>query len=401
MTRVAVTGLGPVSSIGIGRADFERNLFAGVVGTSEIESFDSSGFRTHRAGEVKRFAPGEICERVGERDFGRTALFAASAARLAVRDAGLSAAELAAARTTVCMGTTKGESRELERAAEQFYLSTPGRMSPEVTGRLAPAAITRAVRAEISGFTGPDYLFATACAASNYAIAFGALLIESGAADIVVAGGADSVVRWAHAAFFRVGALAPDVCRPFDADRQGILTAEGGVALVLESEPHARARGAEILGYVLGAGLNCDAEHVSAPDRDSIARCIRMAHRRAGVTPRDIDYVCAHGTGTQANDATEAAAILDVFGSQPPPVSSIKSMLGHTMGAAAGFGAVACVLALLRGQCPPTANLRRLDPAIGLPNVVAGTAQPAPLRVVQNHGFAFGGNNAIVVLGAA
>lgn len=399
--KVFVTGLGPVSSIGIGRDAFADALFAGRVGTSTIRSFDTDGFRTDQAGEVHDFAAEQICKNVTAERYGRSSLLAAAAARLAVEDAGLGQGDLDESRIAVCMGTTSGESQEMEKATAEYLITTPGQISAEVASKLPAQRIGEAVVDELDAPHADDYTFSTACSASNYSIAFGSLLIESGKADIAIVGGADSVCRWAHAGFYRLGAMSPDVCRPFDANRQGMLTAEGGVALVLESEAHARARGRVALATVLGAGINCDADHMVAPNRESVARCIRLAQERAGVTPEQVDYICAHGTGTKANDVTESSAIADVFGAAAPPVSSIKSMLGHTMGAASGFGAVACVLGLLRQMCPPTVNFRELGSEIPLTNVVANSAQPARLDVVENHGFAFGGNNAIVLFGRA
>jgi 3-oxoacyl-[acyl-carrier-protein] synthase II len=398
---VLVTGLGPVSSIGIGRDAFDQSLFSGVVGTSSIRSFETSGFRTNQAGEVHDFVAGQICKNVTDATYGRSGLLAAAAARLAVEDAGLDQSEIDAARLAICMGTTSGESREMEKATAEYLVDTPGRVSPDVAHKLPAQRIGEAVADELDAPHSDDWTFSTACSASNYSIAFGSMLIESGKADIAIVGGADSVCRWAHAGFYRLGAMSPDVCRPFDADRKGMLTAEGGVALVLESEEHVAARGRTAFATVLGAGINCDADHMVAPNRASVARCIRLAHERAGVRADEVDYVCAHGTGTKANDVTESWAIADVFGQSPPPVSSIKSMLGHTMGAASGFGAVACVLALGRQECPPTANFRRLCPDVPLTDVVPNVARPARMDVVENHGFAFGGNNAIVLFGRA
>ncbi|WP_412076474.1 beta-ketoacyl-[acyl-carrier-protein] synthase family protein [Streptomyces xanthophaeus] len=397
--KVLVTGLGPVSSLGIGRDAFDAALFAGQVGTSTIRSFDTSEFRTDQAGEVHDFEAGQICKNVTAEQYGRSSLLAAAAARLAVEDAGLGQVDLDNARIAICMGTTSGESQEMERATAEYLVTTPGVISADVAGKLPAQRIGEAVVVELDAGHSDDYTFSTACSASNYSIAFGSLLIASGKADIAIVGGADAVCRWAHAGFYRLGAMSPDLCRPFDAEREGMLTAEGGVALVLESEAHAKARGAVPLATVLGAGINCDADHMVAPNRDSVARCIRLAHERAGITPDQVDYISAHGTGTKANDATESSAIADVFGANPPPVSSIKSMLGHTMGAASGFGAVACVLGLLRQMCPPTANFRQLDPDVPLTDVVPNVGRPARLDVVQNHGFAFGGNNAIVLFG--
>ncbi|MGI5337091.1 hypothetical protein ACQEVS_06715 [Streptomyces sp. CA-181903] len=174
----------------------------------------------------------------------------------------------------------------------------------------------------------------------------------------------------------------------------------GGVALLLEPYDRAVSRGARIYAEVLGYSVNCDAEHMVHPDPTSIAACIRDAHRNAGVLPEQIDYICAHGTGTRTNDATEVAAAREVFGNRIPPISSIKSIIGHTMGAASGFGALICCMALYEGFLPPTANVEQVDPALGEGvDPVPGTARIAQPQVVENHGFAFGGNNAITILG--
>jgi 3-oxoacyl-[acyl-carrier-protein] synthase II len=216
----------------------------------------------------------------------------------------------------------------------------------------------------------------------------------------MLVGGADSVNLQTHAGFFQLGALAEEVCRPFDAHRTGILTGEGGAALLLEPLDDAVARGARVYAEVLGYGMNCDAKHMVHPDSAGIADCIRQAHRRAGIDPEQVDYICAHGTGTPTNDATEVAAVRTVFGDRIPPISSIKSMIGHAMGAASAFGAIACCKALQEGFLPPTANVDKVDPDLG-PDLdcVPGEGRPARLDVVQNHGFAFGGNNVVTILG--
>jgi 3-oxoacyl-[acyl-carrier-protein] synthase II len=241
---------------------------------------------------------------------------------------------------------------------------------------------------------------ATACSAGNYAIGYGYDAVAEGEADIAVVGGADSVCRWAHAGFYRLGALSKQVCAPFDRDRTGMLTAEGGVALTLEAMEHAQARGARIYAELLGYGLNCDARHMVAPDADAIADGMRIAHHNAGIKPKDVDYISAHGTGTTVNDRAETRAVQLVFGETAPPMSSIKSMLGHAMGAASGFGAVACVLAIDQGFLPPTVNWSNPDPEFGWLDPVPNQPRSAPVRIAQNNGFAFGGNNCITVFGA-
>ncbi|MBZ4019415.1 3-oxoacyl-ACP synthase [Streptomyces purpurogeneiscleroticus] len=399
MRRVAVAGLGAVSSLGIGVEAFAEAVREGRSGITDISSFDSAGFQRTRAGEVRDFRPEDHMERLAAGQWGRSSQFAAAAARLAVRDAGWDADALSSARAGSAMGTTNGEARTFQELTEQWLAHGIDGIDGHLAAHASAHRIAAAVNTELA-LHGEAQTFGTACSASNYAIGYGLDLIRNGTADVMIVGGADAVNRATHAGFHRLGALAPDLCRPFDKDRGGIVTAEGGAALVLESWDSAISRGARIYAEVLGYGLTCDAKHPTQPDRDGIAECIRRAHRDAEVAPDDVDYVCAHGTGTAANDSTEVAAMREVFGNRIPPISSLKSMLGHTMGAASGFGALACCLALHEGFLPPTATVRSVDPALG-PDLdcVPGRARLARPRTVENHGFAFGGNNAVVMLG--
>ncbi|MFF5964709.1 beta-ketoacyl-[acyl-carrier-protein] synthase family protein [Streptomyces collinus] len=397
--RVVVTGLGAVSSAGVGADEFTASIRAGRRTTSPVRSFDPSGFPHVHAGEVHDFDPRRWLERIDPAHWGRSGQFAASAARLAVQDAGLSADDLARTRAGSVMGTTSGESAVIEELVGAWAADGLKALPPDVVGSVPAGRIAAAVNSEL-GLTGEALTLATACSASNYALGYAYDLVADGEAEYMLAGGADSLNRWAHAGFYRLGALAEEVCRPFDADRSGILTAEGGVALLLEPYERAVARGARIYAEVLGYSVNCDAEHMVHPDPTSIAACIRAAHHSAGVDPGQIDYICAHGTGTRTNDATEVAAVREVFGDRLPPISSIKSMIGHTMGAASGFGALICCRALYDGFLPPTAGVEHTDPDLG-PGVdpIPGRARTARPRIVENHGFAFGGNNAITILG--
>jgi 3-oxoacyl-[acyl-carrier-protein] synthase II len=399
MRRVVVTGLGPVSSIGIGVAAFRDGLRSGRSGISSIRGFDPAGFPYVNAGEVHDFDPAAILHRIDTAEWGRSSQFAAAAARLAVEDAGLELDAVDPGRMAAVMGTTSGESQVVEALTAQVVASGFPAVSPRLVRQVGANRIAHAVSEEL-GAAGESVTIATACSASNYAIGYAYDLIAAGEADVVVAGGADSVCRWAHAGFYRLGALTEVACTPFDKNRSGIITGEGGVALLLESLEHALARGAACYAEVLGYGVNCDAHHMVAPNAASIANCMRRAHANAGVKPGDVDYISAHGTGTPANDSVEVQAIFEVFGRDAPPVSSTKSMLGHTMGAASGFGAVASTLAITDGFLPPTINWSTPDPALGGIDPVPNEARPARVRVVQNNGFAFGGNNAITIFGA-
>ncbi|MCJ1678501.1 beta-ketoacyl-[acyl-carrier-protein] synthase family protein [Streptomyces sp. APSN-46.1] len=393
--RIVITGMGPVSNIGTGIEEFSAALRLGKSGVGPIRSFDSTGFLRTVAGEVEDFRPESIVQRVVPEQWGRSSLFAAAAARLAATDAGI---DLSGDRTAVIMGTTSGEIVPIVDMAERWHHEGIGLPDPDLASRVPASRLALAAAQEL-GARGEVMTLGTACSAGNYALGYAYDLINAGEADAAVAGGADSVARFTHAGFHRLGALAEDCSHPFDRDRDGIITAEGGVALVLETLESARARGARVYAEILGHGMSCDAKHPVAPDADSIARCIRTAHERAGVTPDQIDYICAHGTGTKTNDLVESNAVRAVFGQNPPPMSSIKSMLGHAMGAASGFGAVACALSIHEGFLPPTTNHRNPDPELEGIDPVPNVSREAEVRVAQNNGFAFGGNNAIVLLG--
>lgn len=392
-----ITGLGPVSAIGVGAAEFEEALRAGRSGISEITSFDTTGFPHRRAGEIVGFDPAGHVRTLKSDQWGRTSLLAASAARLAVEDAGIDPDLLAAARAGSCVGTTTGECRTLEAAVAHWTASGMS-PAPAAAEQLPAARVAVAVNREL-GLTGEAVTIGTACAAGNYALAYAYDQVRFGEADYMVAGGAESVARWVQAGFYRLGLLAKDECAPFDRDRSGILQGEGGAALFLESLDSALERGARIHAEVFGYAMNCDAGHMVAPDGDRIAECMRQAHRDAGIEPGEVDYICAHGTGTAVNDATEFRAVRAVFGDRRPPISSIKSMLGHSLGAASAFGAVASALAIGGGFLPPTSTCVNPDPDLAGIDPVAPHSRPADVRIVQNDGFAFGGNNAVVILG--
>lgn len=400
MAGVVVTGLGPVASIGIGAPEFAAALRAGRSGISRISSFDPSGFPHQNAGEVRELDPARYLRRLDPTAWARSSQFAACAARLAAEDGQLDPAELEPGRAHAIVGTTSGESATAEALTAQIVADGFAGQDPRLLSQLPANRLANAVSEEL-GLHGESLTIATACSASNYAIGYAYDLLVAGAADVVFAGGADSVCRWAHAGFFRLGALACDACAPFDKNRSGILTGEGGAVLLLETREHAQRRGARIYAELLGYGLNCDASHPVKPDAASVAECMRLAHRNCGVDPVNVDYICAHGTGTQLNDLVESKAVVEVFGSNPPPISSIKSMLGHTMGAACGFGAIASVIAIDQGFLPPTVNWSDPDPDLLGVDPVPNVARPAQVRLVQNDGFAFGGNNAIVMLGAS
>lgn len=395
MRRVVVTGIGAVTSVGLGVKAFGKAMRDGVSGISDITSFDTTGFASHRGGEVRGFDPEQWIKRIDSASLGRSAQFAVAAASMAVTDAGIDPAQLSAGRCGVSVGTTDGESQVIDRLTEQAVRGGYGSISYDLIRQVPSHHISFAVARELD-LRGGAVTIPTACSAGNYAIGYAYDSVSVGDTDFMLCGGADSICRKTFAGFYRLGTIAPEVCQPFDKDRKGILTGEGAGILLLESLDSALARGAHIYAEVLGYGLSCDADHMVAPNRSSIARCIRLAHRNAGITAADVDYICAHGTGTGANDITESGAINEVFGEAKPPVSSIKSMIGHTMGAASALASIACAVAIEEGFMPPTINHRETDPQCKL-DCVPNQSRDADLRIVQNNGFAFGGNNAITL----
>jgi 3-oxoacyl-[acyl-carrier-protein] synthase II len=396
--RVVITGLGPVSCIGTGIGDFERALREGRCGTGRVESFQAAGRPSAVGGAIPDFAPDATLRRPApqEQQWGRSALFAAAAARLAADDAEL---ELDGSRAAVVFGTTSGETPSIVQMAERWHREGFGAPEPRVAARVPASRLALAATREL-GTRGDVLTLGAACAAGNYALGYAYDLLTTGEADVAVAGGADSVDWLTHAGFHRTGALAKEECRPFDLHRDGVVPAEGGSALVVEELGHAEARGARIYAEVLGWAMTCDAISPNAQDAESIARCIRAAHHRAGVAADEVDYICAHGTGTRMNESIEAEAVRAAFGSKPPPISSIKSMLGHAMGASAGFGAIACALSISGGFLPPTINHRDIDPELADLDVIPNQSRAQTVRVAQNNGFGFGGNNAVALLGS-
>ncbi|MEU7647516.1 beta-ketoacyl-[acyl-carrier-protein] synthase family protein [Streptomyces huasconensis] len=397
--RVVITGTGVVSSIGVGRAEFLTGLRSGHSAVKPISAFDTEGFAHAMGCEVVGFAPEEWVQDTDLDTLGRATQFSVSASRMAVEDSGLTLEELGEHDVLIAVGTTDGEARDLDTLVETELHAGPAGMSPQLAARVPAGRLSAAVAYEFGLSRVEAVTLPTACAAGNYAIGYGFDAIRSGDVDIALCGGADAMCRKTFTGFYRIGTIAPERCQPFDKDRKGILTGEGAGMLVLESLDSALARGAHIYAEVLGFGLNCDAHHQVAPDEDSIANCMRLALDNAGVTPGQVDFVSAHGTGTRANDVTEAAAVKRVYGADTaPPTISMKSMLGHTMGAASALASIGCVLAITEGFIPPTINHVETDPECGL-DCVPNEAVEARPRVVQNNGLAFGGNNAVVIYG--
>jgi len=397
---VVITGIGVVTPVGTGREVFWQALLAGRSGFSPVQSFDTSKMSVHVGAEVRDFDPAEHIRSLDPKSMGRASQLAAAAGRLALDDAGLDQAALDPEHAGVVMGTTSGEPLEIEVYNDRYVAGEIDRIGSEIVTRYPCHTIAGQLASEV-GFMGANAMIPTACAAGSYAIAHALDLLRSDRADLMLAGGADSFSRITYTGFARLGAIAPEICRPFDRDRQGMIPGEGAAVVVLEPADRAVARGARIYAEVAGYGLSCDAHHMTAahPEGDGPARAMEQALRTAGIAPEEVSYVSAHGTGTPTNDRLETKAVHRVFGANARrvPVSSVKSMLGHTMGAASAIEAAVCALAAWSGWIPPTMNYQEPDPECDL-DVVPNEAREHPVEVAMNNAYAFGGNNASVLL---
>jgi len=392
---IVITGLGAIAPNGIGLDAFWENTVNGVSGIRDVTSLVHAKRENKRGGEIPDFKVTDLVEIPDSEAFGRATQLSLAAATMALKDSGLEPAEWQAMRTGVYLGTTMGESQ----LAESFNRHFPEGQS-EASLRYYPSNMMPAMVSISLGLKGPSGLIPTACAAGNYAIGYAFDMLQSGRADCMLAGGADPWSLIAYEGFSAMFAISPDCCRPFDRDRSGILISEGAALLVLESEKRARARGARIYARLAGYGIGADGYHMTGPHPEGRGgiQAGRNALRSARISPDEVDYVSAHGTGTQANDKTETLIVKSLLGDRAKrvPVSSIKSMIGHTMGAASALEAVVSVKALETGVIPPTVNFQNPDPECDL-DVVPNVARRIHPEVVMSNSFAFGGNCATVI----
>jgi len=377
---VLVTGRGAICALGASVASLWDGLVSGRAAIAPATGFAAGDLKPNHVAEVR--APA-----IGDPD--RAGAFAVHAAREALEDAGLLSDR--DTRIGVALGTTLG-------GMKLFEAWTGGAMSGlERVPYYAPAVRV----ARTFGCTGPVATPQLACASGTHAIALAAEWVRTGQADVVLAGGADLLCRFVVAGFNCLRATAEEA-RPFDAARRGLVLGEGAAILVVESEGHARRRGASAQARLTGTGAAADATHMTAPDREGrgAARAIEAALAHAGLAPAAIDFVSAHGTGTVYNDAMEAVAIAGVFGPRAVPVNSIKGAIGHTLGAAGALEAVMCVEVLRTGVIPPSAGLHELDPACAALDVVRGAPRTRQVRAVLSTSSGFAGANAALVLEA-
>ncbi|MGC7846678.1 beta-ketoacyl-ACP synthase II [Desulforudis sp. 1088] len=405
--RTVITGLGVISPLGLGVKTFWEALVAGKSGIRRITQFDASSFRTRIAGEVPDFDPVQFIDKKEARRMDRYTQFAVAATGLAIEDAGLELDGLQRDRVGVILGSGIGGMRTLEEQARILFERGPDRVSPlfvpMMIGNMAAAQIALTYR-----LCGPNATVVTACASSNNAIGDACQILRRGEADVMITGGTEAAITpLALAGFCAMKALStrndePErASRPFDAERDGFVMAEGSAVLVVETEEHALKRGARIYAEICGYGSTCDAYHITAPDPEGTGAAYSMvkAMTDAGITPDEVDYINAHGTSTPLGDVAEVKAIKRALGpaATKVAVSSSKSMTGHLLGAAGGIEAAACALAIAHEVIPPTINYEQPDPECDL-DFVPNKARKAKVRVALSNAFGFGGHNATLAL---
>jgi len=405
--RVVVTGAGAVTPIGIGRETYWKALREGVCGIKPIASFDASEYTTQVAAEIKDFVPENYIPKKEAKRMDRFTQFAVAAAKMAVEDGGLDLETVDADRFGCVVGSGIGGLLTMEEEHAKMLEKGPGRVSPflipMMIGNMAAGAVSMALNAK-----GPNYCVVTACASGTNAVGEGFRLIQRGDADLVLAGGTEaSITPFGIAGFCSMKAMSTrnddpkTASRPFDVDRDGFVMGEGSGILLLESLDHALARGANILGEVVGFGMSADAYHITspAPGGEGAARSMKSALADAGIEPSAIAYINAHGTSTPYNDRFESMAIKSVFGEHAKTlcVSSTKSMTGHLLGASGAIEAVACLLAVKEDYMHGTYGIQNIDPEIGL-EVLANQGRAAEVEYALSNSLGFGGHNATLIL---
>lgn len=407
--RVVVTGLGVVSSIGIGKQTFWEGLKAGRSGIVPITAFDPEPFTTKFAGEIRDFDPSQYIDFKRMKRMDRTSQLAVACAKLAVEDAGLDFQKNGAReRSGVIIGTAMAGHGYILNQHTTLMEKGPMRINPFTALAAFPDACASNISIEL-GITGPSFSLSTACSSASDAGGYAFEAIRSGAMDFLIMGGAEaSIYPGILAAFCVARALSTrneepqKASRPFSRDRDGFVLGEGAGILVLEEYEHAKSRGAHIYGEILGHGMTCDAYHMTAPDPEGTeaSRAMRMALANAGVKPEEVDYINAHGTSTPLNDKTETMIIKKVFGEQAYkiPVSSTKSMVGHLIGAAGSVELIATLLAMENQEIPPTINYGIPDPECDL-DYVPNTSRKAKIDIAMKNSFGFGGKNSVLVVG--
>lgn len=397
MNRVVVTGLGVVSSVGQSTADFWNALIAGRSGFAKATLGTSAQATEKLVGEVKDFDPAQHFDKSQLPLLDRVSQFAVVAARQAVKQSGIDLQGELAERTAAIAGTGSGGHTTVDDSFHRIYAEKAQRLHPLTI----PKAMISAPASQVSlhlGTKGPAFAISSACASSTHAIGVAFHMVRGGSVPCAITGGTEASITFgAMKGWEAMRIMSPDTCRPFSKDRKGMVIGEGAAMLVLESLDHARARGAEILAEVTGFGMSADAKDLTAPDVGGMARAISGALNDGRMAPDEIDYVNAHGTGTVANDLAETGALRASFGARASQlaVSSTKSAVGHTLGAAGALEFVAALMAIRDGVVPPTLNYLGPDDGCDL-DYVPNEARRMTVRAAISNSFAFGGLNAVL-----
>ncbi|OGE24134.1 MAG: beta-ketoacyl-[acyl-carrier-protein] synthase II [Candidatus Dadabacteria bacterium RIFCSPHIGHO2_12_FULL_53_21] len=402
--RVAVTGVGLVTPLGIGNKETWDAVCAGRSGVRRVTKFDPTEHKTQIAAEIHGFDPELYMNPKEARKTDAFIQYAVASAKLALDDSGLEITEELSPLTGTIIGSGIG--------GMETYVNTVHILAEKGPGRLSPFFITNIINNMAAGYVsiffnakGPNCCTTTACAASAHAIGYAAMAIRNGEADVMFAGGTEApIIPLTFGGFNAMRALstrndAPErASRPFDKERDGFIIGEGSGMLILEELEFAKKRGARIYAEIVGYGMSSDASHITAPSLDGPERCMLAALKNGGINLDEIEYINAHGTSTQLNDSNETNAIKKVFGQKAYkiPVSSTKSMTGHLLGAAGAVEAAFTVLALDRGILPPTINHEFPDPECDL-DYVPNEARKADIKTALSNSFGFGGTNASLI----
>ncbi len=400
--RVVVTGIGIVSALGKNVHDFWETLVRGQSGIGPIRQTDVSSLKFHNGAEVPDWAPDRHFEPKQLDFIDRFAQFAVVAAREAVKDAGVEWTRPLREQTAIVTGSCLGGKLTEDEGFQNLYLYRRERISPLIISRSMGNAGASHISMEM-GITGPAFTLSTACSSANHAIGQAFRMVRSGDVEMALAGGSEAPFSMGNLkAWEAMRVIAPDTCRPFSADRLGMMLGEGGAIMVLEPREAALARGAPIYGEIVGFGMSADAHHLTQASTEGPARAMTAALRDGGLRAEQVGYINAHGTATQVNDPAEVAAIRKALGAhaEKVAVSSTKSMHGHALGAAGAIEATATVLALRNCILPPTANFTRPDPRCDI-DVIPNTARRAEVEYALSNSFAFGGLNAVLAFRAA
>jgi 3-oxoacyl-[acyl-carrier-protein] synthase II len=406
--RVVITGLGVLAPNGIGKDSFWKAIESGKSGVSTISSFDTSGIPVHIAGEIKDFDPTQVLDKKIARRIDRNAQFAMTASLEAIQDSGLDLSdEQVSQRMGVILGTAVGGSVYMLDQHKIAIARNPMKVSLFSALNSFPDSCTSRIAIEL-GIQGPSFTVSTACSSALDAIGVSLDLLRSGKIDYALTGGTEApLCEPVLGAFAVIKALSTNnenptaASRPFDKARDGFVMGEGAGVLVLEEYEHAKKRGAAIYGEVLGHGMTCDAHHITAPHPDGkgAIRALEIALSASQVSADEIDVINAHGTSTSLNDKTETRVIKSVFGARAKqiPISAIKSMLGHLIGAAGSVELIASVLGMNKGVVPPTINHQTSDSECDL-DYVPNEARKKNVKMLLKNSFGFGGKNSAVVI---